>query len=270
MLQLGHQLLVEEAEEQAHANARKRRIVTLSFVTEKGMSSIELMPFELHFRFVKSLRNLQPSLKRNVRILSSPHEEKGCLGSGKPFQRIISLPSAKRTRVDIGWIERTNRTDVWMKSGPDRKVSAQTHTVTSDPPRTALMPAEKFYRHIGVLVIGLKLLCIFELVSTVGSCLVIGEHRAEGLEFVINLRNCNKIAVTAQCGSHSSNRIRDLENFRIENDARKASGPLRDEEMNTHGSTRSGKIVECVRDDGHGDLGYTPPQHPFASKSEVS
>jgi hypothetical protein len=128
------------------------------------------------------------------------------------------------------------------------------------------MPAEKFYRRIGVLVIGRKLLCIFELVSTVGSCLVVGENGAKGLEFVINLRNCNKITVTAQCGSHASNRIRDLENFRIENDAGKVSGPLRDEEMNTHGSTRGGKIDECVRDDGHWRFGIYATTTPVCEQ----
>src|SRR5258705_5433530 len=148
-----------------------------------------------------------------MRILSPPHKEKRCLGSPEALQRVVSLPGAKRTGVDIGRIKCTDGGDVWMKSRPDSKMSAKAYTITSNPSRAALVSAEKFDRYIGVLIVGRKLLCVLELVPPVGSRLVICENGSEGFKLVIDLRDRDKISVTAQGASHSPNRTGDLEDL---------------------------------------------------------
>jgi hypothetical protein len=96
---LGRKLLVEEAEQQTHANMRQRRIVARTFVAQKRVGGVELMPFKFGFRFIEPLGNFEPALERDMGILSSPNEQDRRLSFPKPLQCVVFSARTKRAGV---------------------------------------------------------------------------------------------------------------------------------------------------------------------------
>jgi hypothetical protein len=146
--------------------------------------------------------------------------------------------SAERPRVNIRRIEGSYCAHLGMKARPDGKMSPQTDPVASDATGAAFLLTKKLHRHVGILIVGSKLLCVLQFVAPRGTGLVVCEHRSKRLKFMINLRNRDDIAVAAQGRSHSTDRVGDLKDLRIEDNTRMAARRLRHEEMHAHGSTR--------------------------------
>jgi hypothetical protein len=58
---------------------RERRIIARTFVAQKRVGGVELMPFEFGFCFIEPLGNFEPALERDMGILSSPTKRIGVL-----------------------------------------------------------------------------------------------------------------------------------------------------------------------------------------------
>ena len=215
---------------------RERRIIARTFVAQKRMGGVELMPFKFGLCFIEPLGNFEPALERDMGILSSPNEEDRRLGSPKPLQRVVFSARTKRAGVYIGRIKGDHGAHIRMKTCPNRQMSAQAYAVASDPTRATLVSAKKFHGSVGVLIVGCEFLRVFELIATVGARLIVSQHGSGGLKLVIDLRHRDEIPVAAQGGSHSPDRTGDLKNFRIEYHARMASLPLRNEQVHPHRS----------------------------------
>ena len=144
MALVGHQLLAEESEEQAHANVRQRRVIARSFITKKRMSGVKLVPFEFHpaFRLVAWRSLARPS--SGTCGSCRPHtKRKGALTSRKSLQGVIVFTSAKRAGVNIGRIKGSHCAHLRMKARPDGKMSPQTDAIASDATGAALMGTQK-------------------------------------------------------------------------------------------------------------------------------
>src|SRR5258705_13598392 len=164
------------------------------------------MPFEFGFCFIESLGNLEPALERDMGILSSPNEEDRRLGFPKPLQRVVFSARAERAGVYIGRIKGDHGAHIRMKTCPNRKMPTQAYAVTSDPARATLVSTQELHGNVGVLIVGCEFLRVFELIATVGACLVVSQHGSRGFKLVIDLRHRDEISVAAQGGSHSPGR----------------------------------------------------------------
>jgi hypothetical protein len=103
-------------------------------------------------------------------------------------------------------------------------------------------------RGAGVGVIAGKFFGVFELIAAVGTRLVVSEDFPGRLEFVVDLRDGNDVAVTGEHGRGAADGSGDLEDLGPEEDARVLAACNRAGDVSPHGAVRGGELDEFFGD----------------------
>lgn len=245
------QLAVEEFEGQTLAFERQFRVVAVSFVAEEGVLPVELVPGEVHARVGQGFVDLAPAFPRHVGVLPAPdHQEftPNVLRAGKG----VVAGLAQGTFVKVGGVEADGGAHVGiLRGGAEAQVSADADAERAQASGAGGVGLEEVEHGAGITVEGVEFLLQFQRVAAVGPALIVGEHAAGRLELVPYLRHGHDVAVPRQQGRRAADRPGDLEDFRIEQDARVAPLRLRAEDMGAHRAGGRGEFDGFVIANGH-------------------
>ena len=154
--------------------------------------------------------------------------------------------------MEIGRVEAGRRENAGIYRGAEGEVSANADAHGAELAGALRMVGEIRHRAAGVIVVGSELLRGLEHIAALGAGLVVGENFARRLKLVVDLRHDDNEAVTREEGRGPANGTGDLENFRVEENARIFSWRRGPKYKAPHGPGRRSEVGKLRIDDCHG------------------
>ena len=210
--------------------------------------------------------DLLAAAARDVRILATPDREQLTLDIGESRNRVVVAALAEGARMNVGGVEARGRFDVGLKRRPPGQMATDADAHRTERTGTRFMAREQVEGGARIAVVRGE--CLGELVriSAVGTGLVVFENDAGfAFQLVEDLRHGHYVAVPGEVGGHSADRARDLEDLRIEHDARVFPGCRRRKNVGPH---RTGGGVDI--DVGFGSQDHGRTVHQARPKSAVA
>jgi len=109
---------MEEVEDEAVEGVGEFRVVADSFVAHEGVGSVDLVPTELLFEFVKAGEDGRAAFEGDVRVLASPDHEEFALDVGGPSEGVVAA-FAEGAFVNVGGVEAGGGEDVGVHGGAE-------------------------------------------------------------------------------------------------------------------------------------------------------
>ena len=245
---------VKEGERQAEHVAGVFGVEAEALVAEKGVGAVDLVPVEEGVGFVEGGEDLHAAFGGDVRVLAAPDHEELAVDVGEAGEGVVT-GAAERGFVDVGGVEAGGGEDAGIEGGAQGEVAAHADAHGTDGAGGVWAGAEVVEDGGGVGVVGVDGLLVFELVAAVGAGLVVGEDGAGGLEFVVDLRARDDVAVAGEESGGAADGGGDLEDFRVEDDARVAAAVAGGaQDVSAHGAGGCGEVDWRIFDEGHGDM----------------
>ena len=181
-------------------------------------------------------------------------------------ERIVVHAFAQAVLVNIGSVEAGGGSHLRIHGSTKGQMPADANAHDAQPPGGMLEGLQISQRGARVGIVGGNLLGSFVGVATVGAGLIIGQHRSRRLQLMINLRRRDYVSLSGEHGCGPPDGRRDLEDFRIENNAGIFPGGRWPEDVRAHGPAGSRDINKFGVFDYHRASGKT---HICQKKADV-
>lgn len=178
----------ERVQHQAVRPERERRVVARSFVAQKGVLRVHLVPRERRTGLAEARADLEASRLGDMRILTAPDQRQLALDLPGPLERIVTL-LAQRALLQIRGVKADGAEDARVEGRAKSEVSADADAHGEERPRDVLAPLQMVEHGARVVVVGRDRFGRLVMVPGVRPGLIIGEHRPCRLELVKDLRH---------------------------------------------------------------------------------
>ena len=200
------------------------------------------MPGEARAHLFQARLNKVAALQRNVWILPPPDVQQFAFDVSGAGERIVVHAFAQAVLVDVSRIEAGGGGDFRIHGSAKGQMPADADAHHAQPAGAVIEGFQVSHRGARVGIVGGNLLGSFVGVATVGAGLIVGQHRSRRLQLMINLRGRDYISVSGEHGCGPPDGRRDLEDFRIKNNAGIFPGRRRPEDVRAHGPAGSRDI----------------------------
>src|SRR3984885_15882654 len=162
------------------------------------MSSVHLVPGEARVHLLEPGFDQVSAFEWNVRILPSPDMKQLRLNLARPVERVIVHAFAETPLVNIGGIEAGRCQNIRIHRSSKCQVTSDADTHHAETPVASVERFQIVERGSRIAIVRGDLLADLTGISTIGACLVVSEHRAGGLEFVVNLGRRYHVTMSSQ------------------------------------------------------------------------
>src|ERR1700761_4628576 len=108
----------------------------------------------------------------------------------------------------VGCIKTNGREHVGIHGGTERQMSAQAYAYNAQASRAVSRGVQVVEQSTSIAVVGGYRLLELVRISPIGTLLIVGEHLAGRLQFVINLGNSHNVAMAGDRGGKPANGTR--------------------------------------------------------------